>query len=146
MTSSTWTCDVPSPLIACGVDCESVARFAAWAAPDGRPPSRIFSAREVEFVRMLPDPAAGLCACFGCKEAVLKGFGEPYRMAECELFPDPSRTEHEIELSADLRRRHGVARAIAAVRPEGRERGEVVVVAYLLGNGPETPNPDGAAA
>jgi phosphopantetheinyl transferase (holo-ACP synthase) len=133
MTSSTWTCDLPAPLIACGVDCETVARFAAWAAEGGRPPSQVYSAREVAHARASADPAAALCACFGCKEAVLKGLGGPYRMTECELFPDPARAEHEVALGEGIRREHGVSRAVAVVREEGGAAREIVVVAYLLG-------------
>ena len=143
MASSTWTCESASPLIGCGVDCESVARFEAWAAPDGRPPAFVFSEREIAHARTLPDPAAALCACFGCKEAVLKAIGEPYGYAECELLPDPARSVHDIHLGPALRRRSGATRAIAVVCPEARDRGELIVVAYLFGEETDAPTGTG---
>jgi phosphopantetheinyl transferase (holo-ACP synthase) len=136
MTSSTWTFRTSYPVRACGIDCEKIGRFAKWAGPAGdRPPAFVFSEGEIGYVRTLPDPSFGLCASFCCKEAVYKALGESYDFPECELLFDPARETSEVRLSNEVRSKFRIDEAVAMVRRNPLDDGELIVVVYLCGPG-----------
>ena len=101
-------------------------------AAEERPLPLVFTEREVRHARTLPDPAAALCACLACKEAVLKALGEAYNFVDCEFFPDMSEGLRPIELADGLRRDRSIGDARAMLRLDQAGCGELIVVAYLF--------------
>ncbi len=90
----------------------------------------VFSAREVEYINRLADPAFGFCAAFCCKEAVFKALGQPINFVECELLYIPDQVIQQPRLS------FGTAIpeiADCSVRIFPNLPGELVAVAYLFG-------------
>jgi phosphopantetheinyl transferase (holo-ACP synthase) len=81
----TFSSESDRTLIGCGVDGETVARFSRYADQDD-PLPMVFSRKEVEHIRTLPDKALAFCSSFCCKEAVFKAMGAPFNFTECELF------------------------------------------------------------
>jgi phosphopantetheinyl transferase (holo-ACP synthase) len=81
----TFSSDSNQTLIGCGVDGETVARFSRYVDQND-PLPMVFSPKEVEHIRTLPDKALGFCSSFCCKEAVFKALGVPFNFTECELF------------------------------------------------------------
>jgi phosphopantetheinyl transferase (holo-ACP synthase) len=132
-TSSTWSFSSSRRLIACGIDSERIDRFRGWASEPARAPSFVFTGREIGHACGLADAALGLCASFCCKEAVFKALGGPYDFTDCEFFMNEDEEPARIHLSEGLRSKHRVREALAAVRRERLEAGELIVVAYLLG-------------
>lgn len=119
--------------MACGIDLERIDRFRKWAAGEDNPPDFVFSDREISHNRTLPDPALGLCACFCCKEAMVKALGEPFNMTDCELLPDFENETNEIHLGPDLREKYDIERAIARLRRSDLNEEELIVIAYIFG-------------
>ena len=133
MISSTWSFKSSLNLLACGIDLERIDRFDKWAGGGDNPPDFVFSKKETDYVRTLSDPALGLCACFCCKEAVVKALGEPFSLTRCELLPDFFKETNEIRLSPDLREKYGIGRSEARILRSGLDARELVVIAYIFG-------------
>jgi phosphopantetheinyl transferase (holo-ACP synthase) len=72
------------------VDAETISRFSRYADQND-PLPMVFSQKEVQHIRNLPDKALGLCSSFCCKEAVFKALSAPFNFTECELFYIPGR-------------------------------------------------------
>ena len=112
------------------MDAERVDRFAELAGQMA-PWPLVFSADEAEHHRGLADPAAGLCASFCCKEALLKAVGQPYDLRECELLYDPIALRQSVRVSTELRREfdfdHAWARIIRVADVE------LVAALFLFG-------------
>jgi phosphopantetheinyl transferase (holo-ACP synthase) len=125
-----WENGGPGRLLACGVDAEQVSRFAKLVG-DPRPWPQIFSAREAAHAAGLGDPAAGLCASFCCKEALVKALESAFPYPECELLYQPGREEQELILSAGIRERHHITQARA--RLLAPREGELAAVVSLYG-------------
>ena len=132
MISSAWSFETSLNLLACGIDLERIDRFHKWAGGGDNPPDFVFSEREADHVRTLPDPALGLCACFCCKEAVVKALGEPFNLTDCELLPEFNKETNEIHMSLRLRKKYGIARSQARVRRNDLDEQELVVIAYIF--------------
>ena len=85
-------------LIGCGIDGETIARFAKLEKED-RPFPMVFSSDEIEHIKSLANQALGFCASFCCKEAAYKALGQPLNFTECELFFNPHKTLQRPKLS-----------------------------------------------
>ena len=131
-TSSTWTFEEDVPLLACGVDSEQIERFRGMDL-EGNPMPLVFTDREVARAAASERPERVLCACYCCKEAVLKALKEPYDFADCELILEGAADRERIGLAEALMARRGISRAVARILPEADGEEEVTLVVYLFG-------------
>ena len=91
----------------------------------------VFSRKEVEHIRTLPDKALGFCSSFCCKEAVFKALGVPFNFTECELFFIPGQQLQRPVLSFSQQNTLLVSDCTAGFFSP--QTGEQVVVVHLFG-------------
>jgi len=126
---------VKRPLLGCGIDAEQIGRFENGDGRTFEPWSLIFTEREVEHARKLDEPALGLCACFCCKEALLKALGTSIDYRDCELLFSIGRLEQDLILSQALRREHGIGSWRARIEVEEMADGRECVASVCLFGG-----------
>lgn len=129
---STWTFDEERPLLGCGIDAEQVGRFEDGDGQLIEPWSLIFTEREIEHARSSYDPAAVLCACFCCKEALLKALGTSIDYRDCELLFSIGRLEQDLLLSEALRVEHGIGSCRTRVEIEDKTDDQECVASVCL--------------
>jgi phosphopantetheinyl transferase (holo-ACP synthase) len=91
----------------------------------------VFSRKEVEYIRTLPDQALGFCSSFCCKEAVFKALGSPFSFTECELFYLPGQPLHRPVLS--FAQPDGILVTDCTAGFFSTRTGEQVAVVHLFG-------------
>lgn len=84
----TFNSESDFPLIGCGIDGETIARFSHLVDQD-EPLPMVFTPGERDHARSSTSPAEAFCAAFCCKEALLKALGRPYDFTSCELLYNP---------------------------------------------------------
>ena len=136
MTSSTQIseiADLPGnlTLLACGLDAEQQERFAPLQG-EALPWPLVFSAEEARHNNALPDPAAGYCAAYCCKEAAYKALGPTCSLLDCQLRYKPGEAAQTIQISPDVMEQLGIAdiRARVLLAPDE----EVVAVLQFFGD------------
>lgn len=112
------------------MDAETIARFSRYADQND-PLPMVFSRKEVQHIRNLPDKALGLCSSFCCKEAVYKALGSPFNFTECELFFIPGLHIQRPVLS--FPQQPGVLITDCTAKFLSIRAGEQVVVVHLFG-------------
>lgn len=78
----------------------------------------VFTKKEIDHCMRLKNPAAGLCASFCVKEAMLKALRRPYDFTGCEFFFSKYGAGHRLVLSGRVARR--VVPRVRLVRPDRR--------------------------
>ena len=130
--SSTWSFDSQLPLKACGIDSETIERFVDCDPPPKHSMPFIFTEREYRHAFSLPEPQAGLCAAFCCKEALRKALGEPYNYTDCEIEWHAGSEQHKLILDTNLREQHGILDASAIIRANPLDGDQLIAVVYLF--------------
>jgi phosphopantetheinyl transferase (holo-ACP synthase) len=131
---STWSCDPDGPILGCGLDAERVERFRELGEPGGSPWALLFTDREAAHNLALTDPAAGFCASFCAKEAMVKAVGVPIDYRDCELLFSPPGGVYRIDLSPEFLEEHGISGAVARIMYRGDVR-ECVAAVWTHGRG-----------
>ena len=124
----TFSSESDRTLIGCGVDGETIARFSCYVDQND-PLPMVFSRKEVEHIRTLPDKALGFCSSFCCKEAVFKALDFPFNFTECELFFVPGQQFQRPVLS--FSQQNNVSDCTAGFFSP--RTGEQVVVVHVFG-------------
>jgi phosphopantetheinyl transferase (holo-ACP synthase) len=130
-----WRCSAAEPLVGCGIDAETIARFDRWTPPLSPPPF-LFSDAEAAHCAGLDDPAIGLCAAFCAKEALFKALGRPYNFPDCQLLWRRSVRQYELRLDPALGREAGVWAAWARIGVRGGRECTAQVLAFGRGATP----------
>lgn len=112
------------------MDAETIARFSRYTDQNG-PLPMVFSRKEVQYIRNLPDKALALCSSFCCKEAVFKALGSPFNFTECELFYIPGLSLQRPVLS--LSQQRDVLITDCTAKFLSIRAGEQVVMVHLFG-------------
>ena len=87
----------------------------------------VFTEKELDHCMRLKSPAAGLCAAFCVKEAMLKVLRRPYDFTGCEFFLSKSGAGHSLVLSGRVAGR--VVPRVKLVRPD---RSHFAAAVYLF--------------
>lgn len=126
-------------LLGCGIDAEDSRRFTKLVG-ENHPWPLVFSRREVDHSRSLPDPAWALCASFCAKEALCKAVQTPFDLALCELLATPGQAAH-LHLAEELRNQFDITSATVELSAPAPD--EVLAVVCVFG--PEDAHlPDGS--
>jgi phosphopantetheinyl transferase (holo-ACP synthase) len=118
------------PFTGCGIDVETVSRFAGWRSQSNPPPPLIFSRREAAHAMSAPNPAESLCVSFCFKESVVKAVGEMFDPTLCEFFWNDSLTKYHFSLHRSLRREYRIGKLYVCI--DTSEKGLCVATVFLF--------------